>query len=157
MASSILVIHERIGNWARQLRPRFADRSVRVVETRTGDDLESTLAGADVACPIVVIDLGRRVRHGLDDLLLAVSLAPDALVLVLDPVGHDDVGLIAREAGATHVMAGPVTPPEVATLLGRWLTLAQQRSEAVGFAGRSVTPDPEPWNALSALLSPRTA
>jgi len=55
LASLPLVIHERLGNWARHLRPRLSAWPVRVVESRSTADLESALSRA--ACPIVVIDL----------------------------------------------------------------------------------------------------
>lgn len=149
MTQHVLVIHERIGRWARQLRPRFSERPARVVETRSTFDLEAALAGA--VCPIVLIDLARRVRAGLDDLARATSLCPDALVLVLDPHDHEGCALLAREAGATHVIGGPVTPPEVEALLSRWLGLARRRVEAGGWARSSTAGPggPDPWGPAS--------
>ncbi|MCA1686016.1 MAG: hypothetical protein LC745_08540, partial [Planctomycetia bacterium] len=93
MATQLLVIHERIGTWARHLRPRLAVGPVRVVETRSAADLEAALAGS--ACPVVVIDLGRRPPAALDELGRAVGVAPGALVLALDPETSEGVALLA--------------------------------------------------------------
>jgi hypothetical protein len=151
--TQLLVIHERLGQWARQLRPRLADRPVRVVETRSAADLEAALSGAGVACPVVLIDLARRVRGGLEDLDRASRAAPDALTLVLDPGAHDGVALLALEIGATHVLAGPTTPPAVANLLARWFSLAQRRCDLYGWTGRASEPtEAEPWDWLTTLL-----
>jgi hypothetical protein len=151
LASQVLVIHERIGTWARHLRPRLGESPVRLVETRSGADLDATLAGA--CCPVVLIDLGRRPRAALDELDRALRAAPDALVLVLDPESHDGAELLARELGATHVISGPAAPPAVARLLTRWLPLAQRRAEAAGWSGSAPEPpEPEPWNWLRPLL-----
>jgi hypothetical protein len=156
LASQILVIHERIGFWARQLRPRLSERPVRLIETRSSVDLETAITGAGVVYPVVLLDLAHRVRAGLDDLQRVSVAAPEALVLVLDPQAHEGVALLAREAGATHVMSGPVTPPEVEGLLGRWLGLAQRRGELDGWASVAAVPaEPEPWSWLTPLLSPK--
>jgi hypothetical protein len=148
-----LVIHERIGFWSRHLRPRLATWPVRLVESRSGADLESALSGA--AYPIVVIDLGRNVRAGLEDLDRAVRKAPRAIALVLDSESEEGVAMLARELGATHVISGVVTPPNVARLLDRWISLAQRRSAADGWSAASEPdPLPEPWNWLAAYLPP---
>ncbi len=149
----MLVIHERLGTWARHVRPRLAGGSpVRVVESRSPADLAAAVAGA--ACPVVLIDLGRRPRAALDDLDRALALAPDALVLVLDPEAHAGAALLARELGATHVLSGPATPPAVAALVGRWLPLARRRAEAAGWSvSPPDPPEPEPWNWLTPLLN----
>ena len=86
------------------LRPRLATCPVRWAETRSAADLDSALAGK--TCPIVVIDLGRRVCAGLEDLDRAMQLA-SAMVLVFDPEAHEGVAVLARELGATHVISGP--------------------------------------------------
>ena len=154
VASLAVVIHERLGVWARHLRPRLLAWPVRWVETRSTADLEAALVG--LACPIVLIDLGRRVRAGLEDLDRAAQATPNALCLVLDPAAHEGVATLARELGATHVFTGPVTPPEVARLLERWLPLAQRQSESDGWSNaREPKPEPEPWNWLVPLLAIR--
>jgi hypothetical protein len=129
---------------------------IRWVETRSTADLEAALAG--LACPVVLIDLGRRLRAGLEDLDRAVQVAPGGLFLVLDPEPEPRVGVatLARELGATHVCAGPVTPPEVARLLARWLPLAQRLAEGDGWSSiHEPGPQPEPWNWLAPLLAIR--
>jgi DNA-binding NtrC family response regulator len=152
LGSQMLVIHERIGSWARQIRGRVHVGGIRVVETRSATDLKKALAGA--AYPLVVIDLGRRPRASLEDLDRAMRVAPDALVLVLDPESYEGAALLARELGAAHVMSGPVTPPAVACLLNRWLPLALRRAEAAGWSASAPEPaEPEPWNWLTPLLN----
>lgn len=152
LSSQALVIHERNGNWARQVRPRLGETPARVLETRSAVDLEAALSGA--ACPVVLIDLGRRPRAALDELDLVLRVAPDAMVLVLDPESHDGAALLARELGATHVVSGPATPPAVAALLARWLPLSKRRAESAGWSRSAPEPpEPEPWNWLTPLLS----
>jgi hypothetical protein len=151
LANLTLVIHERRGAWVRQLRPRLSAWPVRWVETRSSADLDAVLAG--LLCPIVVLDLARRVRAGLEDLDRAVQHAPNAMVLVLDPEAHEGVALLARELGATHVISGIATPPVVADLLARWLPLAQRQAEGEGWSNAPPpVPEPEPWNWLAPLL-----
>lgn len=153
MASLPLVIHERLGNWARQLRPRVAAWPVRLVETRSGADLASALAGT--ACPIVILDLGLRPRAGLEDLDRAMQTAPLALVVVLDPESHEGVAMLARELGAALVLSGAVTPPALLALLSRWVPLAQRRTEADGWSASARSErEPEPWNWLAPYLAP---
>lgn len=151
MASLTVVIHERRGTWARHLRPRLSSWPIRWAETRSADDLEAALAGA--ACPVVVLDLARSARAGLEDLDRAVQGAPGAMVLVLDPEAHEGVAVLARELGATHVIAGVATPPAVADLLARWLPMAQRQAEGEGWSNAPPpVPVPEPWNWLGPLL-----
>ncbi len=151
LASLTLVIHERRGIWARHLRPRLSTWPVRWVETRSSADLDAALAGA--VCPIVVLDLARRVRAGLEDLDRAMQRAPGAMVLVLDPEAHEGVAVLVRELGATHVISGVATPPAVADLLARWLPLAQRQAEGEGWSSAPPpVPEPEPWNWLAPLL-----
>jgi hypothetical protein len=80
LANLPLIIHERLGNWARQLRPRLAAWPIRLVESRSLADLERALAGT--ACPILVIDLDRQPRAGLDDLERAARLLAEFCVRV---------------------------------------------------------------------------
>jgi CheY-like chemotaxis protein len=147
-----LVVHERRGVWVRQLRPRLGSWPVRWYETRSASDLRKALQG--LACPLIVIDLSRRVRAGLEELHLASQAAPGALILVLDPDQHDAVPLLARELGATHVISGPVVPPALVALLERWLTLARRRTMGNGWS-RSPEPEsePAPWAWLTPLLA----
>jgi hypothetical protein len=153
-ASLVVVIHERQGIWARHLRPRLLAWPIRWAETRSTADLDAALSG--MASPVVVIELGRRVRAALEDLDRAAQAAPNALILVLDPQAHAGVATLARELGATHVFSGPVTPPEVATLIARWLPLAMRQAEGDGWsAARPPDPEPEPWNWLAPLLADR--
>lgn len=148
-----VVIHERIGNWARQLRPRLSAWPIRLVESRSTADLEAAVART--ACPILVLDLARRPRAGLEDLDRAIQAAPRALALVLDSESHEGVATLAREIGAVHVFSGVVTPPTVALLISRWISLAQRRTENDGWSIASKPdPEPEPWNWLAPYLIP---
>ena len=125
------------------------------METRSADDLEAALTGR--ACPIVLIDLAKRPRAGLEDLDRAARTAPNALILVLDPQAHEGVPLLARELGATHVFSGPVTPPEVVRMITRWLPLALRQTESDGWSiACKPEPEPEPWNWLAPLLAGRS-
>ncbi len=148
MASLVLVIHERIGYWGRQLQSRLANRSVRIVETRSAEDLQRALTNR--VCSLVMIDLGRKGYEGLDDIGLALRIAPDALVLVIDPSVREGVAMLSRELGASQVFSGTVTPPEVVDVMTRWISLAQERAKSSGWAGSAPEPSaPEPWNWLS--------
>jgi DNA-binding NtrC family response regulator len=140
LAGLVLVIHERLANWARQLRPRLASWPIRLIETRSTSDLEGALART--ACPIVVLDVGSRPRAGLEDLDRAIRAAPNALTLVLDPRSHEGVAALARELGATHVISGPVTPPALVDLLARWLPLARRQTERDGWSSTRGDQDP---------------
>jgi DNA-binding NarL/FixJ family response regulator len=140
-----MVIHERLGIWARQLRPRLASWPIRWAESRSAADLESLLARSPR--PIVVLDLGNRPRSGLEALGCAVRAAPDVLVLVLDPAEHAGLATLARELGATLVLSGTVPPPAVAARLDRWLRLARRRAETDGWAGDPAA-ERDPWDRL---------
>ena len=142
-----LIVHERIGVWSRHLRPRVAPWPVRLFETRPGDDIGPIASRS--ACPMVVVDLGGRLRNGLEAIDRAFTAAPYGLILALDPAGLPEVSLLARELGASRVLSGPVVPPEVLAVLERWLPLAQDRAERDGWAEDRV-PEPEPWEALLA-------
>ncbi len=145
-----MILHERLGNWARQLRPRLYDLPIRWFETRSIADLDAVLTG--VASPIVLIDLGSRPAAGLLGLRAILRRASDARILVLDPEVHHEAAGLARELGATHLIPGFVPPPVVASLLRRWVKLAQRRIEHRGWS-RALTPDPElePWSLAGAL------
>ena len=127
-----IVIHERLGTWARQLRPRFGPDSIRWSESRTVDEL--TRVASEGPCPILVVDLGDRPEPGLRALIAGLAVAPQALSLVLDPNPGPDFAGLARDLGATLVLSGPVVPPRVVSLLHRWIPLAARRSEAAGWS-----------------------
>src|SRR5271157_3504707 len=147
----VVIVHERLGIWSAQLRPRVQGRPVHWIETRSAADLDKALLGR--ACPVVVIDLDRNVLEGLSDLDRLMRLFPGARVLVLDPEAHDGVAELARELGATHVISGFVPPPEVACLIDRWITLADLQTERAGWS-RPLTTDPpvdlEGWLQIAA-------
>jgi hypothetical protein len=147
-----VILHERLGHWNRQLRPRLHDRPVRWFETRSRADLDGLLIG--LACPVVLIDLGRHPIEGLKDLGYIVDRAPDARVLVLDPEAHDqEVAGLARAFGATHVAVGFVPPPFVARLLARWIGLAERQLLRDGWARTSFPKtQTEPWAWLADFL-----
>ncbi|HEV3167667.1 MAG TPA: hypothetical protein VGZ22_26920 [Isosphaeraceae bacterium] len=137
-----IITHERLGTWARQLRPRVVSWPVRLVESRSPTDLAVAMGRS--ACPLVVLDLGDRPRAGLEDLDRALPSAPNALILVLDPTAQPGVAPLAREIGASHVISGVATPPMVVGLLARWLPLALRRAESDGWSPMA-EPEPEPW------------
>ena len=105
-----LIVHERRGRWARRLRPLVAGWGARLVESRSADDLTSAIATA--ACPIVVLDLGERLRPGLDDL----SRAASSRLECPDPGSrrHKDLGVrLARPRAGGHPgpAGGDPAPP----------------------------------------------
>jgi hypothetical protein len=136
-----VILHERLGNWARQLRPRLNDLPIRLIETRSRADLEAILTG--IASPVVLIDPGKHIANGLLDIELVLNQAPDALVLVNNPESNPEVASLAREFGATHVLSGFVPPPDVAGLLLRWILLAQREIEHDGWS-RNSAPESNP-------------
>ena len=144
MRSLQVVIHERLGTWAGQLRPRLASSglgTIRWVETRSTTDLDRAVR-ASVA-PVVVIDLADRAGSMLEDLDVAVQAAPLGLFLVLDPKNRI-VGSQVRELGATDVLSGFVPPPKVARIVASWLPTARRRIERDGWAPPE-QPEPELW------------
>jgi hypothetical protein len=143
MAALSVIIHERVANWSRQLRPRFQGWPIRWSETRS--EVPLVRAASRSSCPILVVELDRRNLQGLRDLHEALQVAPDALSMVLEPLNRPGVASIARELGATLVLPGVVVPPEVERLLHRWLPIAKSRSEAGGWSA-SIEPEPEIWD-----------
>jgi hypothetical protein len=146
-----VILHERLGQWNRQLRPRLPDQRIRWVETRSRGDLDNVLIG--LSCPVVLIDLGLQPATGLHDLKRVLERAPDSRVLVLDPESHGEVTGLARELGATHAASGYVAPPFVASLLTRWIELAHRNIDREGWSRASIADAAtEPWAWLADLL-----
>lgn len=127
-----VILHERLGRWARQLRPRLGGSPVRWFETRSADDLGAAIEGR--ASPVILIDLGKDPAGPLEDLLHVVARAPSARILVVDPEGREGVKELARGLGATHVLSGFAPPPEVAALIARWVNLAGIEIEGGGWS-----------------------
>jgi hypothetical protein len=149
-----LILHERRGNWARQLRPRLSDLPIRWFETRSTADLDAVLTG--IAAPVVLIDLASRLVEGLLSLRMILRRASDARVLLLNPDLYPAAAVFARELGATHILSGFVPAPELASLLRRWVMLARSRIEHGGWS-RVLNPDleSEPWSWLALYLTDR--
>jgi hypothetical protein len=137
-----VIIHERVANWSRQLRPRFQGWPIRWSETRSTDSL--VRAASASACPILVIELDHQAARGLLDLDEALQVAPNALSVLLEPQDREEVASLAREVGATLVLPGLVVPPEVERILQCWLPMAQHRIENQGWSA-SIEPEPELW------------
>lgn len=152
MSRVLVIVHDRSETWHRQLRGRTTRPSTRWVETRTPNDLARAL---DLStAPVVVISLGESIRPGLQDLALVSARSPDALAMVIDPVGRPGVAGLARELGAALAVGPETTPPRVASLVDRWIGLAARRLEAEGWSP-AVAPDPDTWESwLAALLEP---
>jgi hypothetical protein len=147
MTRVAVILHERRGNWAGQLRTRLQDRPVRWMETRSWADLDAALLG--LACPVVLIDLQNHPAHGLDDLDRTMRRSPAARILVLDPESNEGVVELARELGASLAIAGFVPPPDVASLIDRWIKLAATQMEREGWS-RSLAGEP-PFDAENLL------
>jgi hypothetical protein len=149
-----LVVHERIGFWARQIRPRVVDRPVRLIESRSAPDLLAAVACS--SCPILLIDLADRPAAHLDHLDRALQAAPDCLSLVLERTTDPEIHDLAIEMGATAVLPPGTTPPVVVNLLLRWIPLAQRRAERNGWT-RDLAPPADPIAALLTALDPAKA
>jgi hypothetical protein len=148
---AVVIVHERLGRWYRQLRPRLSDLPARWFEIRSPDDLGEVLEG--LAFPVALIDLNRQPLDGLDALNLINTRAPGARTLVLDPDAHVGASDLARELGATHVCTGFAPPPLVADLIARWITLAGRGLDSAGWS-RTTFPESatDPWSWLSDYL-----
>ena len=146
-----VIVHERLGRWYRQLRPRLSDSPARWFETRSADDLDAILEG--VAFPVVLVDLSRQPLEGLAALSAITTRAPGARTLVLDPDAFVEARDLARELGATHVLTGFAPPPLVADLLLRWIDLAGRQAESAGWS-RTTFPETatDPWSWLADYL-----
>ena len=131
----------------------MAGKGLRIVETRSGADIDTALANHDAPSPLALLDVVGRPVAAIEDLDRLKQIAPNALILVLDPESHDEFALTARALGATHVISGQVTPPEVARLLSRWERLARERTLKAGWlAPPPESTEPEPWNWISAII-----
>lgn len=129
--SSLLITHERLARWARQLRPRLASLPIELVETRSRSDLLQALARHPA--PLLLVDLEHRPVDRLGDLEAALATAPETLAVVVDPQRLPDVPRLCRELGVTEVLSGPVPPPEVAERFARWHSLNADRLPQVGW------------------------
>ncbi len=150
MPTTTLITHERLGTWARQLRPRLVGSSkelgfARLVETRSTADLLAAVSRCPA--PLIVIDVADRPRVMLDELDAVALAAPDALILVLDPLAHAGLAPLARELGATLVIRGVAAPPRVWEIVARWLPISIRRLERSGWSPPQEAA-PEPWERL---------
>jgi hypothetical protein len=146
-----VIVHERLGRWYRQLRPRLSGLPARWFETRSLGDVHEVVEG--LAFPVALIDLARQPLDGLAALDLIHTRAPGARTLVLNSDAYVDASSIARELGAVHVCTGFASPPRVAELLARWIDSARRRIESVGWS-RTSFPETgtDPWRWLSDYL-----
>jgi DNA-binding NarL/FixJ family response regulator len=140
-----LIVHERRDVWGRQVRPRVAELPVRLVASRSADDLLAAVAGT--TSPVIVLSLGARPVEGLDLLDRALQAAPDAIAVVLDPTGEPGLARLAREIGATLVLPTETRPPVLLDLLRRWVRLAAARAAAGGWSSAH-EPEPDLLDAL---------
>lgn len=147
-----VVLHERLGTWARQLRPRLHASPIRWFETRSAADLAEALDGP--ASPVVLIDLGDDPAGPLADLVRVAARGSTTRILVLDPEGREGIKDLARELGAAHVVSGFAAPPEVADLIARWVVLAAAETDRGGWS-RPLPVDPakRPMEWIDGLIS----
>jgi hypothetical protein len=146
-----VILHGRLGEWFRQLRPRLREQPVRWLESRSFEDLRLLLDG--LAAPLVLIDTGREPASALKALGLVTLTVPGARILVLAPAMVEGYPVLSRELGATHLFSGFVPPPAVANLLARWIVLARRDMEQSGWS-RTTFPETEtdPWSWFSDYL-----
>jgi hypothetical protein len=128
---SLLITHERLARWARQLRARLAGQPIELVETRSRTDLLNALARHP--SPLLLVDLEHRPVESLHDLEAALAASPEARALVLDPDRLPDVPAFCRELGVVEVFSGPVPPPVVAGRLARLHALTLERLAGDGW------------------------
>jgi hypothetical protein len=147
-----VVLHERRGSWARQLRPRLQGWPVRWFETRSAADLAAAIDG--LAAPVVLIEMGKDPAGPLSDLIEALDRNSSARVLAIDPEAREGLDALARELGATHVVSGFAAPPEVARLLERWIRLALDEAARAGWS-RPLPVDPakHPMEWIDGLIA----
>jgi len=147
-----VVLHERRGNWARQLRPRLQGWPVRWFESRSAADLAAAING--LVAPVVVIELGKDPSGPLEDLIGLIERNSSARVLVIDPEAREGVEALARELGAAHVVSGFAPPPEIAGLIERWIRLALVEAELAGWS-RPLPVDPakHPMEWIDGLIA----
>jgi hypothetical protein len=140
-----LVIHERVANWTRQIRPHAASWPVRLVETRSGPEFRAAVArhGPSVA----VVGLGNDPSGELMALHQAIESAPQLLSLVLEPAGRPGVVDLAREAGATMAYGTWEPPPRIIRLLRRLVDRAVVLQAACGWLDESFHPSPDDLDA----------
>lgn len=142
----VVVLHERSGSWARQLRARLGNGPARWVETRSTADLLEAIAGA--AAPVVLIEAGPDPAPSIHDLARVVARGSSPRILFIDPLGRLEAMDAARELGATLAVSGSAAPPEVAGLIGRWIELSRQAGAREGWSRpRPADPvrDPSAW------------
>ena len=141
---SRIIVHERIGRWVLQVRPRAGGWGFECVETRRPEQAAWRARGH--ACPIALVDLGKTPGDGLAAVHALARAAPRGLILVLDPLRHEGIDPVCRALGASHVLSGPVVPPVVVDRLERWVELARSRSTLDGW-GVGLEIELDPWSA----------
>lgn len=134
-----VVLHERSGTWARQLRARLQDLPARWFETRSTSEL--TAATSACTSPVVLIESGTDPAPAIRDLARLVATASSPRILFLDPAGRPDVLRAAGEMGATLAPLDRPTPPEVAAIVRRWAALTALEIASEGWT-RPLPADP---------------
>lgn len=150
MPPQSVIIHERLAHWSRQLRPRFQGWPIRWFETRSGSSLRDAVRLS--SHPILLFVIDERLSQGLKELDSALQGGQSAFCLVIDLLKRFEVVEIGRELGVTAVLSGVVVPPDVESLLRRWLSLASFRAEREGWFP-SIEAEPEPWDRPEMLVS----
>ena len=156
MTRVAVILHERLGHWNRQLRPRLHDRPIRWFETRSRADLDSLLIG--LACPVVLIDLGRHPIEGLKD-LDAHCRSGFRCAQCSCSTRTPTTRLPAWRVSWAPLTSWPgfVPPPIVARLLARWIELARRQLEARRLVANFVPADPDRALGVAGRFSGRFA
>ncbi|WP_165071705.1 hypothetical protein [Paludisphaera rhizosphaerae] len=142
----VVVLHERSGVWARQLRARLDGAPVRWAETRSTAGLLEAVIGD--ATPVVLIEGGPDPEKALREVAQVVERGSSPLIMFIDPFDRLDVMDAARDLGVTRAVSGRVAPPEVAELIGRWIGLSAKAYASEGWSRpRPADPsrDPSAW------------
>jgi DNA-binding response OmpR family regulator len=126
-----LILYERLAHWYRVLAAHLAEKPIRLVETRTADEMEQALDRS--ALPLVLIDLGDHPERALGVLERAARHRSEPIILVLVPQADPHLECVARELGVGDVLTRDVTPPELLALLQRWVLVLIRRLEKGGW------------------------
>lgn len=126
-----MVIHERLAHWTRQLRPYEGAWSVRLIETRSSDELFEAVSRAGTC--VVVARLGDDPAGELGRLHEALTASPGTLCVLHDPLDRPGVQALARELGAAVAWGSEALPPEVVRLLERFTEIIRERRDRGGW------------------------
>ena len=132
-----LLVFERHGQLAEQLRPRMKHRPIRVREARSAADCRRALRG--VRGSLAVLDFSGDALAGLRALEAVLDVDPQAAILVLGDRPLAGLGPRLLELGATHVAEAPGDPEVLAAWLDRFAARAGDTTQSPSNPALSAT------------------